>query len=363
MKKSNAKPVHVWRVQDFKYMGVYPSIAATAIELGLNERNLKHALSGNDIHNTKARHTRRITLNGYFFLHYKPEDIRGIYTQVVNDANIMPKLKHNISVPKPLVPKILLIDIETAPIIAATWGLFKQNISIDQVIHDKHVICWAAKWLGDPYTYSDCLTPSEALKRNDKRIIQSVYDMINSADIIVGHNAQKFDMPILNGRFLQHRMNPTNPFQIVDTCLQARKLFGFTSNKLDFINRILDLKQKVDTGGFKLWLSCMNGDSEALDKMREYNENDVLILEDNYLTIRPYIKSHPNLALYHSDLQAPICLNCGSENLETGKNGYYYTTVNKFEVFRCLECGALGHNRISSIGRTESKNIKTTCAR
>ena len=357
------KEVHVWRVKDFKYIGKYPSISQTALALGINERPIKCCLSGSSNQKDKNGYKfRRITCGGYFFLHFKPDDIRSVYVKVVTDAKIMPKLKSHISIPKKDAPKILLIDIETAPIIAAVWGVFKQNIGIDQILHDKHIICWSAKWLYDDYIYSDCLTPKEALRRDDKRITMSVYDMINAADIVVGHNSQKFDVPIITGRFLQHKLPPVNPFQQVDTCLVARKNFGFTSNKLDFINRILDLKQKVDTGGFGLWLSCMNGDQEALDKMREYNENDVLILEDNYLTIRPYIKSHPNLALYQGEDAKAVCPNCGSENLKTD-NGYYYTPVNKYATFKCLDCGAIGHERVKTHGRKASQNIKSTCAR
>lgn len=45
--------------------------------------------------------------------------------------------------------KILLLDIETAPNTVYTWGLFKQNIAINQIESPGYILCWAAKWLGD----------------------------------------------------------------------------------------------------------------------------------------------------------------------------------------------------------------------
>ena len=43
--------------------------------------------------------------------------------------------------------KILILDIETAPIRAKVWGIWNQNISIDQIESDWFILTWAAKWL------------------------------------------------------------------------------------------------------------------------------------------------------------------------------------------------------------------------
>ena len=49
--------------------------------------------------------------------------------------------------------KILLLDIETAPNTVYTWGLFKQNIAINQIESPGYILCWAAKWLGNEQMY------------------------------------------------------------------------------------------------------------------------------------------------------------------------------------------------------------------
>ena len=44
-------------------------------------------------------------------------------------------------------PKILSLDIETAPMVGTFWGLWKQNIGLNQIAEDWYILCYAAKWL------------------------------------------------------------------------------------------------------------------------------------------------------------------------------------------------------------------------
>jgi len=111
-----------------------------------------------------------------------------------------------------------------------------------------------------------------------------------------------------------------------------------------------------------LWKSCLNGDKEALDKMREYNINDVLILEENYLRVRPWIKNHPNIGLF-VDNNKLTCANCGSTNLVKA-NSNYTTTVNSYETYRCKNCGAIaGRLRKSSITSEKRQHVLAPIAR
>ena len=49
--------------------------------------------------------------------------------------------------------KILVLDIETAPMKAAVWEMWKQNISVAMMEKEGYILCWSAKWLGDPHIY------------------------------------------------------------------------------------------------------------------------------------------------------------------------------------------------------------------
>jgi hypothetical protein len=43
--------------------------------------------------------------------------------------------------------KTLFLDIETTPMQVYAWGLFDQNISIDQIIKSTEMLCFGARWL------------------------------------------------------------------------------------------------------------------------------------------------------------------------------------------------------------------------
>ncbi len=99
---------------------------------------------------------------------------------------------------------------------------------------------------------------------------------------------------------------------------------------------------------FELWKNCVAGDEQALKYMQDYNVGDVETLEEVYLKLRPWIKSHPNLGLY-LESDGPICPNCGSDELHwTDK--YYYTQTGKYQTFRC-QCGAYGRSRFNAVDK------------
>jgi len=257
-------------------------------------------------------------------------------------------------------PKILLLDIETAPMRAYVWALWKQNVDPKtQLINDWFCLTWATKWLFDTKVYSQKLTNGEVLEEDDSRIIRNIWKMLNEADIVIAHNGWRFDIPRLNTRFIINGLNPPMPYQIIDTLSVAKKSFAFSSNKLDMINKSLGIRRKVDTGGFELWDKCINGDENSLKKMERYNRGDVLALEDLYMKLRPWIKSHPNLGIY-VEANGSVCPTCGSSNLNWG--GSYVTPAGKYKTFRC-ECGAVGRSRFTELTKDQRKSLVRGVAR
>lgn len=248
-------------------------------------------------------------------------------------------------------PKILIFDIETAPVKAFVWKMWKENVSLDQVINDWFVICWSAKWLNSNNIMGECLTPDEAKRENDKRIVKELWKLFDEADIIIAHNASKFDIPKMNARFLYHGLVPPSPYRIIDTLKVAQKQFKFTSNKLDALADFFGFPRKLNTD-FTLWKECLEGKETALKYMFKYNKYDVELLEAVYLKLLPWIHNHPNLGNYYDNT---VCSNCGSSNLVPIKNSYYKTQVGTFQIYRCKDCGAI------SRARTEIKTkAKTT---
>ena len=260
----------------------------------------------------------------------------------------------------PPLSKVLILDIETSPMTAYVWGMWKNNVSQNQMIHDWFIISWSVKWLFDKEVYSSAVTVDEVLRRDDSRIVKELWEYVEEAEIIIGHNARRFDMPKSNTRFLLHGLTPPSPYLIIDTLDALRKNFKVSSNRLNYVNAFLGLDVKVDTGGFELWANCLNGDQDALDSMETYNRNEVLILEELYVKIRPWIKPHPNIALY-SDSVDSCCPACASKELEYA--GYYTTPANRYKAWRCKECGAIGRSRASQTAKGKRANLLISTAK
>jgi DNA polymerase III epsilon subunit-like protein len=254
--------------------------------------------------------------------------------------------------------KILMIDTETAPKRAYVWGMWKNNIGLNQLISDGYVLCWNAKWLGEDEVLGDSLDEyPEAYNEdpeNDYYIMESLWKLLDEADIVVAHNAKHFDIPVVNARFVLHGMHPPSPYKIVDTLQLAKKYFRFTSNRLDALGQLLGLGRKVDTGGFSLWARVLDKDAAAWDKMTDYCEQDVRLLEEVYLKLRAWDKQHPNVGLY-TDMARPVCNVCGSEHVV--KKGYDYTNVSIFHRYKCVSCGHNMRERYNITDKAKRKNI------
>lgn len=234
--------------------------------------------------------------------------------------------------------KVLLFDIETAPNLSYHWGLFDQNISLDQMVKDWHVLAWSAKWLGtDKLLYAD----NRASKKieNDKKLLKKIWRLLDEADIVITQNGKKFDVKKLNARFIIHGFQPPSGFKHIDTLELAKRHFAFTSNKLEYLSNTLNKKFKKLTkrkfNGFELWCECLAGNPKAWREMEKYNKRDVLALEEVYNKLIPW-DSTVNLNWY-DDEAASECSACG--HTEFKREGYHYTQKGKFQRFRCKNCG------------------------
>ena len=231
------------------------------------------------------------------------------------------------------LPKILIFDVETSFYHFVGWGTYKQFIQHYQITQHQYIISWAAKWLYDDNVQSDVVTPEESKNRDDKRVLKSIHKLLDEADIVIGHNGDRFDLRKLRWRFISHDMKPPSPFKIIDTLKVARKEFFAPSYKQDFLTKYFKLENKLSTE-FQLWVDCEAGIPERLDEMAEYNRHDVMGLEELYLKIRPYIRNHPNLGVLMDD---DICPSCGSKHLKE-TSSVYLTSANKFPVYKCERC-------------------------
>lgn len=251
--------------------------------------------------------------------------------------------------------KILLFDIETAPLQGALWSLWKQTLGMNQIFEDWYMLTWAAKWLGEKRVMGDSLHFYDDMD-NDRPIVESLHKLIDEADILVAHNGDRFDVKKINTRFLHHGLTPPSPYKTVDTLKVAKNSFSFTSNRLDSLGQILGVGRKQETGGMDLWMRCLNGDRRAFKDMFEYNKQDVRLLEEVYYKLRPWCHNHPNLGVYNEE-EEPQCPKCGSTHLHW--RGHGYTQTQKYHKFQCQSCGGWGRSRFTAMNRDKSRNLVT----
>lgn len=256
--------------------------------------------------------------------------------------------------------KVLYIDIETAPMMAYLWRMYQELNTVGAIKNDWYIMSYAYKWLDTPVddTYAKTLNMTAKYKagsEDDSELVSDLHSLLDEADIVIGHNGDNFDLKKIKARMIKYGMSPPSPYKTIDTLKICRREFGFTSNKLDYVAQYLFNESKLDTGGMTLWLRCIAGEEEAWTTMREYNAQDVELLERVYLKIRPWDRSTANLALL-SPTDGHTCIACASENVEeTGK--HVHTPVSTFLGYVCGDCGHQMRGRVNIRTKTEKLNV------
>lgn len=249
----------------------------------------------------------------------------------------------------PKGPKIVTIDIETAPIESYHWGLWDQNIGLDQIKVEWTILSFAAKWLGsDNVTYFDTGGRGSGKVRDDKPLLAALWKILDEADIVIAQNGQAFDVKKINARMLVSGMKPYSPIKIIDTMLVSKKHFAFTSNKLAWLSSHLTDTKKSEHKlfpGFELWKECLADNKKAWQEMKKYNVIDVISTEQLYLKLRPWVEGHVNVATY-SEMDEMACPKCGSTHMQ--KRGRTVTQFGEYHRFQCQDCGGWARSRYTT---------------
>lgn len=247
--------------------------------------------------------------------------------------------------------RLLCLDLETQPNIAHVWALFNQNISLNQVQAFGEVICFAAKWVGQPG-----MIFKSVFHDGKEAMLEHAHRLLSEADAVITWNGKSFDIPHLQREFLEAGMPPPPPTTHIDLMLAVKKQFRFTSNKLQHVSTRLGLSGKVQHEGHTLWVRCMAGDQKAWAAMRRYNKQDVALLEELYEKLQPWVPNHPNVALRHGvAVDIPSCPACGCTELI--RRGFSYTAMGQFQRLVCSRCGkwSRDNKRVGAVTVTEVK--------
>lgn len=236
-------------------------------------------------------------------------------------------------------PRVLLIDIETSPITGYTWSTYQDNVL--KILEPSKILSVAWKFLGEDDTYCKTLPDYPKYKKGlieDEALVKEAWGLLDGADVVVAHHGSRFDLPKLNARFVYYDLRAPSAYQVIDTKKVASRYFRFDSNSLNNLGQYLGCGSKVQNGGFDLWVRCIAGDSQAWELMREYNIQDVVLLEKVYLKLRPYITNHPSLPLIAGVSSGTQCPSCSSEKIQ--KRGFTFTKTGRKQRYQCSECGS-----------------------
>ena len=250
-------------------------------------------------------------------------------------------------------PKILILDIETAPLLVRCYGLWQQNISTGFIVKDWYMLSFACKWHDKKRIhYIDCRDTFE----NDYEIAKFAHKMISEADIIVGHNVKRFDIKKLNTRFLKHGLPPVGKRQTIDTLTIAKRYFAITSNKLDYIAKFLKVGSKVKSKKYsqaEMWDACCRGVKDAFIHNQKYNKGDIVVTEAVFNALKAWDESL-NFQAYTLD---DSCI-CGSGDFK--KQGITYTKNGAFQRLQCLKpkCGKYFQSKVNLLSKDDKKKLK-----
>ena len=227
----------------------------------------------------------------------------------------------------------LFFDIETSPNIGLFWEAgYKKNITTDNIIRERAIICICYKWEDEKEVYA----LQWDAKQNDKRMLEQFIAVANTANELVGHNGDKFDLAWIRTRCLFHGIDMFPTYQTIDTLKVARSKFRFQSNRLNYIAEFLGLGGKIKTE-FNLWKDILlNKDKVAMEKMIKYCKKDVSLLEEVYKLLGNHIapKTHYGVVFGYD---RGTCPECGSDDLIKNNSVVTATGLTRIQ-YKCKTC-------------------------
>lgn len=236
--------------------------------------------------------------------------------------------------------RLLFLDVEVSPTIAACFGRYNTSISPKHVLREPYMLTYAyAKTIDGDVSVSS-LTDYPLFNddhRDDSMLISGLQKLLDESDIVIAHNAG-FDVGWFNQRCLYWGIPIPSPYKVVCTLKSIRQAFSLPANSLEAAANYFNLPRKLDNSGIQLWIDCYYGCTEAFDQMADYNVGDIITLRALYKAVLPYTKSHPNMSLYYEDTNMR-CNKCGSDHLVQTDNKHY-TGSAMYTVYSCGSCGS-----------------------
>jgi DNA polymerase elongation subunit (family B) len=258
--------------------------------------------------------------------------------------------------------KVLSLDLETSPYKGYFWGVWQQNIASNQIEKDRSILCASYSWLfpktgnySKPKTIgvADYDTFSKD-PYDDKKLMKDLREIVEEADVLVGHNVDGFDYKLYNTRAFINGLEPTSPKITIDTLKILRRHMAMPHNRLDSVGKKLGIGGKLETRGMDLWIDVVNGSKKAMKEMEEYCERDVEILNQLYFLLRSWDTRHPSFNMVSGEEDA--CPTCGNHSLKGNPSWVHRAQTRLYPRYKCKECGSWCRG-VKTLGRVNARDI------
>lgn len=197
------------------------------------------------------------------------------------------------------------------------------------------VCCFGYKFQGDKKARCLTLDEDSVHKFSDRKLLIEASEIMAQADLLVAHYGSVFDRRFIQGRLLINNLPPIPNTKMRDTCMVARSVANFSSNRLKHLAKILGLdNQKLENNWPDAWFQVMRGNMKVLREMAAYCRGDVEALESLYNRLLSFDTAHPRMVQDRSK-----CGVCGGE---VEYRGYAYTKDSRYRRFVCRDCRRWG---------------------
>lgn len=231
----------------------------------------------------------------------------------------------------------LCLDVERLPMRTkslAAWDLKSlqyRRLSPDDIERWGRTICLAYRWVGEKRTHFI------AEWQDGGRIgfLERARDLLDEADVLIGHNSKGFDYPHLIGEMILENLRLPSPVKHFDTLLLMRKHGNLEANHLDTLDKRFGFSGKTDKYRIEMAEAAAAGDEKMQRKIASYNRGDIaatLRVRERLLGL-----SEINLGLYADDPSRPACSACESTNIQ--RRGVAVKQALRYPRWHCQDCG------------------------
>jgi uncharacterized protein YprB with RNaseH-like and TPR domain len=132
---------------------------------------------------------------------------------------------------------------------------------------------------------------SKGIRGDDRELVKQTCALVREHDVIVAHNGNRFDIPMLRTRALRWHLSPLKDVKLVDPCQIAWRKFKLRSNRLGAIADFVGIKDKKTPLDMSLWADVMlNGSKYGMNKIVEHCEADIRVLSGVLAFVKPFIR-------------------------------------------------------------------------